>query len=81
MIIKNIKEGDMLKMRSKLKTILKEKDINMTQLSRKTKINRFFIYKLANEEIQEIKVEYLAKICEFLGCEIQDLIYFEKQAA
>ncbi|MBE5805814.1 MAG: helix-turn-helix transcriptional regulator [Clostridiales bacterium] len=60
----------------KLWKLMIDKKINKTELCEKAKITTNAMAKLGRNE--SVQVEILAKICNVLNCEIEDIVRFEK---
>ena len=58
----------------KLFKILQDKQIKKTELKEKTKLGWSTISKISNNK--EVSMEVLKKICEFLSCDIGDIVEF-----
>lgn len=60
----------------KLWKLMIDKKINKTQLSEKASITTNAMAKLGRNE--SVQVEILAKICNVLNCDIEDIVEIEK---
>ena len=60
----------------KLWKLMIDKKINKTQLSKKAGITTNAMAKLGKNE--SVQVEILAKICNVLNCDIEDIVEIEK---
>lgn len=60
----------------KLWKLMIDKKINKTQLSKKAGITTNAMAKLGKNE--SVQVEILAKICNVLNCEIEDIVEIDK---
>lgn len=58
----------------KLFKILQDRQIKKTELKEKTKLGWSTISKISNN--REVSMEVLKKICEFLNCDIGDIVEF-----
>ena len=58
----------------KLFKILQDRQIKKTELKEKTKLGWSTIAKITNN--REVSMEVLKKICEFLNCDIGDIVEF-----
>lgn len=58
----------------KLFKILQDRQIKKTELKEKTKLGWSTISKISNN--REVSMEVLKKICEFLNCNIGDIVEF-----
>lgn len=63
--------------RIKLSALLGAKRITQAELARKTGIRPATINEIYNEICDRINLEHLDRICEFLECDIADLIVYE----
>ena len=61
----------------KLAKIMQDKRIKKKELKEKAHLGWTTISKLTNN--QEVSMEVLKKICEFLNCDIGDIVEFKKQ--
>lgn len=58
----------------KLFKIMQDRQIKKTELKEKTKLGWSTISKISNN--REVSMEVLKKICEFLNCDIGDIVEF-----
>lgn len=61
----------------KLAKILQDKRIKKKDLKEKAHLGWTTISKITNN--QDVSMEVLKKICEFLNCDIGDIVEFKKQ--
>ena len=59
-----------------LSKILGEKRMSQAELSRQTGIRPSTIREIYNEMSERLNVEHLDRICEYLDCDINDLIEY-----
>lgn len=59
-----------------LSRILGEKRITQAELARQTNIRPSTISEIYNEIADRLNVDYLDRICEYLECDITDLIEY-----
>lgn len=59
-----------------LSRLMGERRIRAAELARKTGINKNTISALYNEKVSGIKFETLEKLCEFFGCNVNEIIEF-----
>ncbi len=59
---------------SKLSRIMGDRRVNMHQMSRDTGIGRSTIHRLYHNQSKQIELDVLDKICEYLDCEITDVL-------
>jgi len=62
--------------KTKLSGILKERSMNKSELSRKTGIGPNAISEICNNMNERINIAYLDKICEYLECDISDILEY-----
>lgn len=62
--------------RIKLSAILGAKRITQAELARNTGIRPATINELYHEMCERVNLTHIDKICEFLGCDISDLLEF-----
>ena len=67
-----------IKMKSRLKVLLAEKEITQQDLCKSLKLDPHFISKLANGKVKRFDTKNIEKLLLFFNCQIQDLIYWEK---
>lgn len=60
----------------KLSAILGERRISQADLARKTGIRPSTICDIYNEMCDRINLEHLDRICEYLNCDISDLLEY-----
>jgi len=61
-----------------IETVLKEKGISKTQLCYDCRLQRTQLNNYCKNKISRIDLNILAKICEYLDCEIDDILILEK---
>lgn len=61
----------------KLSAILGERRISQADLARKTGIRPSTICDIYNEMCDRINLEHLDRICEYLNCDISDLLEYQ----
>lgn len=61
----------------KLAKIMQDKRIKKKELKEKAHLGWTTISKITNN--QDVSMEVLKKICEFLNCDIGDIVEFKKQ--
>ncbi|MCM1231685.1 MAG: helix-turn-helix transcriptional regulator [Ruminococcus flavefaciens] len=59
-----------------LSRILGEKRISQAELARQTGIRPSTVSDIYNEMTERLNIEYLDRICEYLNCNITDLIEY-----
>lgn len=74
-------------MRCQLKILLAQKEIqegrsiSLRKVALETGVREYTIYGFANNTLREYPASAVAKICEYLGCEVGDLLKLEEIAA
>lgn len=71
-----IHKGGYIMIKIHLSRILGEKRITQAELTRQTGIRPSTISEIYNEIAERLNVEYLDRICEYLNCDITDLIEY-----
>ena len=66
--------------RIRLSEILGKKKMTRKKLSELTGIRANTICDYYNEKVKKIDVESLNRICTVLGCEVSDVLVFEKES-
>lgn len=61
----------------KLEKILKEKNISINKLMRDTNTDYKVIKRLISGDIVKVDIYVLARICDYLNCDIIDLIEYK----
>lgn len=62
---------------NKLSVILGKKRLNISEVSRKTGISRTTLTNLYYGKGTAISFTVLARLCDYLSCDIQDILYLE----
>lgn len=62
----------------KLDTVLKEKNISINKLMRDTNTDFKVIKRLITGEIARLDITVLARLCDYLDCEITDIVEYIK---
>jgi DNA-binding Xre family transcriptional regulator len=52
--------------------------VSLIRIATETKISKYTIYALANDEISEYPKEVLEKLCNYFECDIGDLLKLEE---
>lgn len=67
-------------LKSNLKAMLEQRKISMRELSRRIDYRFETIRQLCNNNIKQLPVELIERICEELNCDVSDLFVLEKDA-
>jgi DNA-binding Xre family transcriptional regulator len=73
--------------RSQLLTLLATKEqaqgkrISLKQVARETGLRPYTIYGFANNTLKEYPADAITRLCEYLSCEVGDLLKLEEVAA
>jgi len=59
-----------------LSRLLGEKRMTQSELARKTNIRPATINEMYHELIERVNLDYLSRICEVLGCKIEDILEY-----
>ncbi len=59
---------------SKLSRVMGDRRVNMLELSRATGIGRSTIFRLYHNQSQQIDLGVLDKLCDYLDCDIADIL-------
>lgn len=57
------------------------KRVSLIRIATETKISKYTIYALANNELAEYPKDVLEKLCNYFGCDIGDLLKLEDEEA
>jgi DNA-binding Xre family transcriptional regulator len=63
------------------KEMREDRSISLRKVALETGVREYTVYGFANNTLREYPVEAVAKICEYLGCEVGDLLKLEEIAA
>jgi putative transcriptional regulator len=72
--------------RCHLKVLLAQKEmrenrsISLRKVAQETSVNEYTVYGLANNTLREYPAGAIAKLCEYLNCEVGDLLKLEEAA-
>jgi len=64
----------------KLDNILKDKNISINKISRDTNTDFKVIKRLITGELVKIDIFVLARICDYLDCNIEDIVEYKQKA-
>jgi putative transcriptional regulator len=62
----------------KLSTILGEKRLKMADVVRETGLAKGTVHALYHDRVTKVDFRVLDKLCDFLDCEIGDILVFKK---
>lgn len=74
-------------MRCQLKVLLAQKEmrenrsISLRKVALETGVREYTVYGFANNTLREYPADAVAKICEYLPCEVGDLLKLEERIA
>lgn len=63
-----------MKIRCNLSTILGERKLKVSEVSRETGINKNTLHRLYNETATRVDLDMLAQLCEYLEIEVGELL-------
>lgn len=75
----------MPKLRSRLRVLMAEKGlrekrrITLITVASETNLAKPTIFKMAKDEVAQVKGETIAKLCKYFGCTVGDLLYVEDE--
>jgi len=55
--------------------------VSLIRIATETRVSKYTIYALANNELSEFPKEVIEKLCNYFGCEIGDLLMLEEVEA
>lgn len=61
-----------------IKSLMIEQNISVTQMSKKTGLDNRVIQRYYDGEIERCDIDVLSKFCFILGCDLNDIMYYEK---
>lgn len=62
-----------------LRVLMAERNVNIREVSEETGLSRTTISNLMNNQVGGIQYKTLIKLCEFLDCDVDDIIKFLKE--
>lgn len=62
----------------KLDNVLKKKSISISKLIRDTKTDYKVIHRIKDGSIKRIDLEVLARLCDYLDCEVSDILDYKR---
>jgi putative transcriptional regulator len=65
--------------RNNLRVLMAKHKMNIKDVHEKTGLSRTTISKLYNEESTTIAFETISKLCALFNCDVDDLLYLEKE--
>jgi DNA-binding Xre family transcriptional regulator len=54
--------------------------VSLIRIAKETKISKYTIYALANNELNEFPKDVIERLCNYFSCEIGDLLKLEEVA-
>lgn len=57
------------------------KRLSLRQVAAESGVKPYTVYGFANNTLKEYPADAIAKLCDYLGCEIGDLLHLEEVAA
>ncbi|WP_031407256.1 helix-turn-helix transcriptional regulator [Thiomonas sp. FB-Cd] len=64
--------------RCRLSSLLGDRKLKIADVARDTGINRGTLTRLYYETAERIEIDVLDKLCAHFGCEVQDLLKYER---
>ena len=61
----------------RLNILLAERRLSVAEVHKQTGLSRTLLYLMQRDELQRIDLESLAAICDFLECDISDILALE----
>ncbi|MBA2878005.1 putative transcriptional regulator [Anoxybacillus kamchatkensis] len=68
-----------MKVKNNLRILMAKHKMNIQDVHEKTGLSRTTISKLYNEESTTIAFETISKLCKLFDCDVDDLLYLEKE--
>ena len=72
-------EISMIKCR--LSSLLGDRKLKIADVARDTGINRGTLTRLYHETAERVDLDVLDKLCEYFGCEVQDLLQYKAETS
>ena len=69
----------MTKLKNNLRILMAKHKMNIKDVHEKTGLSRTTISKLYNESSTTIGFETILELCKLFNCEVEDLLYLEKE--
>ena len=73
------KGGKRIAIRSHLSRVMGERRVRIMDVARATGINRNMLARLYYDRAERVDLSDIAKLCDFLGCELSDLFELERE--
>jgi putative transcriptional regulator len=64
--------------KSMLAIRLAERKMKISELSRRSGVNRTTLTRMYNDQMDRVDLLILAKLCNILNCSVGDILHFEK---
>lgn len=65
--------------KNNLRVLMAKKGVNIQDVSDATGLSRKSISKLYNESSIQITFDVIARLCAYFNCEVDDLLFLEKE--
>lgn len=76
--VSKLKDIDYGNVRINLESIIKAKDISINKLACRTEMQRTQLKKYIHNEVTRVDLSILARLCQVLECDIDDILEYEK---
>ena len=64
----------------RLNILLAERRLTVADLHKATGLSRTLLYLMQRDDLQRVDLQSLATLCDFLDCEVSDLLFYEKKS-
>ncbi len=64
--------------RFNIRPMMEKRHVSKTQLAKRTGLHHQIINRYYNNDLSRYDKDILARICYILGCELSDIMYYEK---
>jgi putative transcriptional regulator len=72
---------EVIVIKCRLSSLLGDRKLKIADVARDTGINRGTLTRLYHETAERIELDVLDKLCEYFGCEVQDLLRYEPRTS